>query len=78
MIGPGFNMSDQNIKRKEFGTVPKQLGARWQKIPPPHTPNLSASPICFGTNRFWRNTIEWSDAINDPLNLRKKLDIHLS
>lgn len=35
MIGPGFNRSDQNIKRKEFGTVPKQLGARWQKIPPP-------------------------------------------
>ena len=35
MIGPGFNMSDQNIKRKEFGTVPKQLGAPWQKISPP-------------------------------------------
>ena len=91
MIGPGFNMSDQNIKRKKFGTVPKQLGARWQKISPP-VPQIypPAQPVlgqtgfmweqdrCKSSNSFWRNAIAWSLVINVLLNLREKLDIHVS
>ena len=31
----GLNMTDRTPMRKELGTVQKQLGAPWQKIPPP-------------------------------------------